>query len=139
MDKSGVAYTDGSSKGNPGESGIGVLILDPKHNVLKEVSRYIGIATNNVAEYEAVILALTEARSLGMRKIEIRTDSKLLSSQLKGEYKIKDPKLRTLAVRCMRLLRTFGSSKITLVPRKDNSRADRLAQAAIDSRREQAG
>ncbi len=139
MNEWGVVYTDGASRGNPGESGIGFLLLDKRGKVLKESNRYIGIATNNVAEYEAVILALTDAKSLGIERVEIRTDSRLLYSQLTGKYRIKNPKLMKLAIRCMRLLRSFEDWKVTLIPREKNSRADKLAQSAIDERKGQAG
>lgn len=139
MDKWVVAYTDGASRGNPGESGIGVVIFDGGGEVLKEMNQFIGIATNNLAEYKAVDLALTEVKSLGIDKVEIRTDSKLLCSQLTGEYRIKDPKLVKAAIKCMRLLRKFREWKVTLIPREKNRKADSLAQAAIDEKRGQAG
>jgi len=134
-----VAYTDGSSRGNPGEAGIGVVILDSDGKAVREANRAIGTATNNSAEYAAILLALAEAKSLGFEKIEIRTDSELLACQLTGKYRIRNPRLLKAAVRCMSLLREFDEWKVTLVPREENGRADKLARAAIDNRKGQSG
>jgi ribonuclease HI len=139
MVREAVAYTDGSSRGNPGEAGVGVVILDEKEQLLKESSRYIGHATNNVAEYQAVLLALKELKLLGMERVEIRTDSKLVQSQLTGAYKIKDRKLVAHAIECMKLLGQFNEWCVTLIPREENVRADRLAQKAVDKRRKKKG
>lgn len=139
MNEWAVAYTDGSSKGNPGESGIGVVVFDKKGRILREAHRFIGTATNNVAEYEAVILALTEVKFLGLDKVEIRTDSKLLYSQLTGKYRIKDRKLVRASIKCMKLLQDFKQWRVTLIPREENRRADKLARASISKRKGQAG
>ncbi len=135
MDKWVVVFTDGASRRNPGESGIGVVVLDENAKTLKTANRFIGIATNNVAEYAAVLLALTEVRSMGIDNVEIRTDSKLVCNQLTGKYRIKDSKLVKKAAECMQLLRQFKKWKITLIPREKNREADRLAKAAIDLRK----
>jgi len=139
MNEWAVAYTDGSSKGNPGDSGIGVVITDRTGRILKEAHRFIGTATNNVAEYSAVIFALSEVKSLGIGNVEIRTDSELLYSQLIGKYRIKDAKLVKAAMRCMKLLRGFTQWKVTLIPREENRRADRLARSTISKRKGQVG
>lgn len=124
--------TDGASSGNPGESGIGVVIdVDGKR---LELSEYIGRATNNVAEYTALIKGLEKAKDLRIGRIEILLDSELIVKQIKGEYKVKSESLRALYNRVIALLKDFESYVIRHVPREENMDADRLARRAIKER-----
>lgn len=126
-------YIDGASKGNPGESGIGVVIYEGD-NILKNISQYIGITTNNVAEYMALIYALQEALILNIRNISINTDSELLYRQIKGEYKVKNEILNLLHKISSHLLSGFEKVEINNIPREKNKEADKLAVIAIEKR-----
>lgn len=128
-----IIYTDGASKGNPGSASIGVVICDENERVLKEYSKDIGDATNNEAEYQAVIFALKKIKALYGKKtaknaeIEIRSDSELLVSQLNRKYKILDPKIQKLFIQLWNLAIDFKKVIFTLIPREANKRADKLA------------
>jgi ribonuclease HI len=126
-----VIYSDGASKGNPGDAGIGVVITDEKGNVLREVAEYIGVTTNNVAEYAALIRGLREAAELAATQIDIRTDSELLARQLSGVYKVKSARLKPLCEQALSLIRGFERVTISHVARALNRRADELANEGI--------
>ncbi len=126
-----LIYTDGASRGNPGRAGIGV-VLRSDGALLGTIKAYIGIRTNNQAEYEALIAALKKARELGSRRLQIFTDSQLLANQVNGLWKIKDPTLRGLYEKVRSLMRGFDSVTVTHVRRELNKEADRLANEAID-------
>ena len=128
-----VIYTDGGARGNPGPAGIGVVIQDAGKTV-KELSKYIGKATNNQAEYAALILGLEEARELGAREIEIVMDSELIVKQVKREYRVKDPELAARYVQVVNLLQQFDDYIIRHVVREKNIKADALVNKALDSR-----
>lgn len=125
-------YTDGGSRGNPGPAAIGAVVGD------KEYAEYIGIATNNVAEYAAVIFALKKAKQLiGSKKadetiIEVRLDSELVARQLNREYKIKEPDLKPLFVDVLNLVLEFKKVVFVHIPREQNRRADALVNRALD-------
>lgn len=123
---------DGASRGNPGEAGCGALILDDKGAVVNELSRYLGRTTNNVAEYEGLLMGLAALLQRGAKKIVVQSDSQLLVRQLNGEYRVKDEKLKVLFERAMRLLRQFEAYRIVHVRREMNKVADRLANRGID-------
>lgn len=127
-----TAYTDGASRGNPGAAGIGVHILGEGGEVVDEIARAIGKATNNVAEYGAVIAAIRRALELGVTHLTIRTDSELVARHITREYRVKSPKLRPLYEEAERLLRQVPSWKIESIPREENREADRLANLGID-------
>ena len=133
-----IIYTDGGARGNPGPAGIGVVIQDEKGKVLKEISEYIGTATNNVAEYHALIRALGEASELfGAKTVEmpfeIRMDSELVVRQCQGLYKVKEPTLRDkFAMVAQMRLEDFPNLTFTHVRREKNVRADELVNEAID-------
>ncbi len=133
--KQATIYSDGASKGNPGDAGIGVVISDDKGKVLREVAEYIGKTTNNVAEYSALIRGLREAADLGATRIEIRTDSELLARQLSGVYKVKAANLKPLFEEAISLLRVFERVSISHVVRELNKRADELANEGIEKHR----
>ncbi len=126
-----IIHSDGASKGNPGDAGIGVVITDADGEVLKELSEYIGETTNNVAEYTALIRGLEEARKLGVQSVRVSTDSELLARQLTGEYKVKSPLLKPLYQRLMQILSGFETASVSHVLRHLNTRADKLANEAV--------
>jgi len=123
-------YVDGASKGNPGPSGIGVIICSGGE-VIKNISSYIGNTTNNIAEYTALIYALQEARILKADILHINTDSQLMHRQLKKEYKVKSDNISGLYNQAVRLLSGFKKVHIENIPREKNKGADKLATKAI--------
>jgi ribonuclease HI len=139
MLKKFIIYTDGASKGNPGPAGIGVVVCDENGEILKRYSKEIGNATNNEAEYQAVIFALKKLKALyGKKKakqstVEIRSDSELLVSQLNKKYKILDPKIQKLFIQLWNLTIDFGEVKFVLISREKNKTADRLAHQSIST------
>lgn len=127
-------YTDGASRGNPGPAGAGALLTDPAGNLLAEVSEPLGLATNNVAEYTALLRGLERALALGARRVRVFADSELMIRQLQGAYKVKNAGLLPLFQQARTLLRRFEEVSLTHVPREKNREADRLANQAIDGR-----
>ena len=125
-------YIDGAARGNPGPAGAGVLLADSKGRSLREISVYLGEATNNVAETIALIIGLQEALRLGARKIAVFTDSELLARQVTGEYRVKDRQLGWLHAVIRNGVEAFDGFEITHLPREQNKRADRLANRAVD-------
>ncbi len=131
------AACDGASRGNPGESGIGIIFRDNAGSVVYSGSGYIGKATNNIAEYEALLACLAKAAALHCTKLVVQSDSQLMVRQLQGTYKVRDKKLQRYYKRATELIRSapFGF-EIVHVDREQNSDADMLANAGIDSGRE---
>ena len=128
-------HVDGAARGNPGPAGFGA-ILDAAPDGPRIVHcGYLGEATNNVAEYQALLWALGEARRRGFEAVEIRSDSELMVKQMRGEYRVKHPRLRDLHARAAALARGFRAFSIRHVPREENAEADALANRAIDERR----
>ena len=125
---------DGGSRGNPGPAGIGVVVLAEDGTPLITLGRYIGRATNNVAEYRALITAMEKAKELGAKKIIIRGDSELVIKQMRGEYRVKHPDMRVLYDQAQDLLREFDGVKIEHNLRNKNELADELANLAMDRR-----
>lgn len=131
-------YTDGGSRGNPGLSGIGVVIVGVNGKVLKEVSKFLGKHTNNFAEYEAVVEGLqalkkTLGKSLKDFDIEVKLDSQLVARQLSGEYQIKEESLFPQFIKIHNMqVKDFPKIKFTYIPREKNKEADRLANEAMD-------
>jgi ribonuclease HI len=130
--KAWVVMVDGAARGNPGPAGCGAVIYDENGVVVKQLSRYLGQTTNNVAEYEGLLMGLEAALQLGRKQIVVQSDSELLVRQLNGQYRVKDEKLKVLFQRAMTLLRQFDSYRILHVGRELNKVADRLANQAID-------
>ena len=126
-------HTDGGARGNPGPAGIGVVLTDESGEVIGEIARGIGVQTNNVAEYEALIAGLELALEKGVTDLEINVDSELVNSQIKGEWKIKNDRLRALAVKARSLMNRFKSASISHVPRDQNADADKLANQGMDA------
>lgn len=125
-------HTDGGARGNPGPAGIGAVLYDEAGEVIGEIAEGIGATTNNVAEYRALIGGLELAAEKGVTEIEVFLDSQLVVSQVKGEWKIKNDSLRSLAVKARSLLSRFDRSSISYVPREENADADRLANQGMD-------
>ncbi len=131
-----IIHTDGGSRGNPGIGGAGAVITDERGEVLAEISEYLGDGvTNNYAEYEAVILALDKCAELGFydANIEIRADSKLAIEQLNGNWKVRNPSVKKQFERVCKLLNKFKKISFKHIPRKENIRADKLANIAMDN------
>lgn len=124
-------YFDGASRGNPGPSGIG-WVLEAEGRIVAEHGEQIGRATNNQAEWEALIAGIEAAQSHGLNELDIRGDSELIVKQLRGEYDTNDPQLRECRARARELLTGLDSWSVTHVPRGLNDRADELANEALD-------
>ena len=127
-----IINTDGGARGNPGPAGIGVVICDDQKNVLGRHKAYIGEATNNVAEYKALILALSEALKLGAQELTVNMDSELIVRQMQGRYKIKEPQLKLLAADVFKLSNQFSKISFVHVKREQNQLADELVNQAVD-------
>jgi ribonuclease HI len=126
-----TAYTDGASSGNPGPASIGAVIQDGGGKVIARISRRIGHATNNQAEYRAIIAALEEALRLGAEEVDIKSDSELVVKQLNGRYRVKKATLRPLYQKVVQLTGSLGAFSIAYIPREQNGEADRLANQAL--------
>lgn len=125
-------HTDGGARGNPGPAGIGFLLKSPEGEVIDEVAKGIGWATNNVAEYKALIEGLQRAAAYGARELIVYLDSLLVVQQMKGKYKVKHKGLRPLHMIARELTRQFDVVRFEAVPRGENADADRLVNKAID-------
>jgi ribonuclease HI len=125
-------YTDGASRGNPGPAGAGVLLLDEKGRPILELNRFLGKATNNEAEYQALIAGLEAAEKLEITRLRIFLDSELVVKQLRGEYRVRNPRLQPLFDEVASRLQRLSSYGIMHVPRERNEKADRLANEAVD-------
>lgn len=126
-----IVNTDGGARGNPGPAGIGVVFFDAKNNIIAEFSEFIGDATNNVAEYKALIRALEKAREFKYQELECRLDSELVVKQLRGEYKVKGSHLKELYEKVQELT-FFLPVSFKHIPREKNKEADYLVNKAID-------
>lgn len=127
-----VIHIDGGSRGNPGPAGFGVHAVDAHGKVVAEHYGFIGTATNNVAEYQALVHAFTLAAARGARRIEIRSDSELVVKQMNGVYKVKHPDMQVLWRQASTRRRTFEAAEIKHVRREQNKDADALANRAMD-------
>jgi ribonuclease HI len=123
---------DGGARGNPGPAAIAAVVATPEGDVLEEIMERIGHATNNVAEYRALLLGIERARELGASELELVGDSELVVRQVKGEYKVKDSGLKPLHAEVVRALDDFAAWSIRHVRREENVEADRLVNAALD-------
>lgn len=127
-----VLYCDGASRGNPGQAAIGVFLTDPHGKEIESIAETIGEATNNEAEYRALLRGLEHAAMRGADEIEIRTDSELLALQLSGDYRVRAGNLKTLHAQAQRALKRFEHVSIRRIPRGRNRRADALANRALN-------
>ena len=128
-----VVNVDGGSRGNPGPAAVGVVVQDADGGVLEEVGERIGDATNNVAEYRAVLKGIERAQALGAGEIELIGYSELVARQLTGAYKVKHPSMKPLHAQALAALSGFTSWRIRTVPRAQNARADALVNEALDA------
>ncbi len=127
-----VVHVDGGARGNPGPAAAAAVASTPDGDELAERSEYVGEATNNVAEYRALLLGLQLARELGARQVDVVNDSELVARQIGGEYKVKNAALKPLYLEAMRNLREFDRWSVRSVPREGNLRADELVNDALD-------
>ena len=125
-------FADGGSRGNPGPAASGAVLVDNDGQVLDEVGRYLGVATNNVAEWTALCIGLERAKERGLLRLAVRLDSELVVKQMRGEYRVKHADLQPLHQRAKSLLRSFEHVDIKHVPRKQNALADRLVNQILD-------
>jgi probable phosphoglycerate mutase len=125
-------FADGGSRGNPGPAASGAVLYSEDGTVLAEIGEYLGIATNNVAEWRALLAGLTRARELGVDEIEIRMDSELVVRQITGVYRVKHADLIPLHSKAKSLLRSFKSVDIQHIPRKQNAAADAVVNQFLD-------
>ncbi|WP_368266623.1 bifunctional RNase H/acid phosphatase [Corynebacterium ulcerans] len=129
-----IIEADGGSRGNPGVAGSGTVLFDATHTtILRRLAYIVGTATNNVAEYHALLNGLTAARELGATEVDVLMDSKLVVEQMSGRWKIKHPDMKELALTCRDIASGFASITYTWIPRKQNARADELANKAMDA------
>ncbi|MDQ6836296.1 MAG: reverse transcriptase-like protein [Actinomycetota bacterium] len=128
-----VVHVDGGARGNPGPAAIGVVVADSDGAVLDELAESIGVATNNVAEYRALLAGVQRAAALGAREVELINDSELIARQLTGRYKVKHPAMKPLYEEAITALSAFDRWRIRSVPRAQNARADALVNAALDA------
>jgi ribonuclease HI len=127
-----IIYTDGAARGNPGPGAIGIVIKDEAGLILDKISRRLGVTTNNQAEYQAIIIGLEKAISLGAKNVVVKSDSELVVKQINGHYKIKNTALRPLYQRVVQLTGSLASFSISYIPREQNAMADALANKALD-------
>ncbi len=129
-----ILYTDGAARGNPGPAAIAVVLLDTRGREIKALGEYIGEATNNEAEYRALLKGLELAIAHEAEALEIRTDSELLARQLKGDYRVRAQNLKPLHAQAQRELKRLAHVSVRHIPREQNRHADRLANQALDRR-----
>jgi len=127
-------HIDGASRGNPGEAGFGVFVAGEDNQPIAELYGYLGRATNNVAEYQALLHALRYALAHGARKVRVFSDSELVVKQVDGRYRVRHPDMLPLHREATTLLRKFDQASLTHVRREFNKDADRLANRALDER-----
>lgn len=127
-----IIYTDGGARGNPGPAGAGAVILR-EGKVLAQISEFLGVQTNNVAEYTALILALKKALELKVENVEVRMDSELIVKQMNGMYKVKHAGLKPLFIQACNLSKKFSTFRVVHVRREENRQADKLANDAMDA------
>jgi ribonuclease HI len=125
-------FADGGSRGNPGPAASGAVLVDPAGEIIEEVGTFLGTATNNVAEWTALILGLEAAAKRGIRRLAVRLDSELVVKQMRGEYRVKHVDLQPLHRRALAFARRFEHLDIRHVPRKQNALADALVNRVLD-------
>jgi ribonuclease HI len=134
-----VAYIDGGARGNPGPAGYGARIETPDGSVVAELHGGLGVATNNVAEYNALLAALQWARDHDQREVDVRADSELLVKQMRGEYRVKNPGLQPLYTRARLLVAQLDRVRFEHIRREHNKEADRLSNLGMDLAERQLG
>ena len=132
-----ILYTDGGSRGNPGPAAAGFVLTDRHRHTYCAKAFFIGDATNNIAEYTALLKGLEAARRMAVQKLLIRSDSELMVRQIRGEYKVKNAGLAEIHSHCMKLLLAhFADWKIEHIPREQNTKADALVNRSLDARKD---
>jgi ribonuclease HI len=126
-------HTDGGARGNPGPAGIGVVLTGADGAAIATLARPIGETTNNVAEYSALLAGLELALARGVSQVDVYVDSELVAAQVRGEWKIRNERLRALAAKAQSLMRRFDEATITHVRRAENAAADALANEGMDA------
>jgi ribonuclease HI len=127
-------YTDGAARGNPGPAGAGAVIVNPDGHIVAKVGKFLGESTNNVAEYTALILGLKRAKAMGIKELEVLSDSELMVKQLAGDYAVKADHLKPLHDEAKQLIGCFGWIAVRHIPREENTQADAMSNRAIDER-----
>jgi ribonuclease HI len=127
-----IIYSDGGARGNPGPAAYGVVIFNEAGQVVVKLKKYLGVLTNNQAEYEGVAAGLEKAAALRASEIDVYVDSELIAKQLQGEYKIKNAALRLLAAKVLALTNKFTQVRFRHISRENNKLADRLVNEALD-------
>jgi ribonuclease HI len=130
-----VVHVDGGARGNPGPAAAAAVLSTPDGDVVDEAHEYLGVATNNVAEYRGLLLGLQRARALGADEVEVVNDSELVAKQVNGVYKVKHPDMRPLHAESLAALQSFARWSIRSVPRAENAAADALVNQALDAAR----
>ncbi|MEW6511600.1 MAG: ribonuclease HI family protein [Bacteroidota bacterium] len=129
------AFTDGAARGNPGDAGIGILVKDEKGATVLSLHGYIGVCTNNVAEYTALLTLLERVKARPWRRLLVHSDSELMVRQMNGQYKVRDRGLKPLHARARGLLQELPfECRLVHIPREENQEADELANRGIDER-----
>ena len=126
--------SDGAARGNPGPAGAGAVLFDEQGQVLERLGKFLGWQTNNVAEYQGLLLGVRRAHELGAEELEVVADSELIIRQLSGAYQVRAPALRELHTEALTLLKAFRKVKLVHVPRAQNAEADEMSNRAIDER-----
>jgi ribonuclease HI len=127
-------YTDGAARGNPGPAGAGAVIISPDGHIVAKIGKFLGDSTNNVAEYMGLILGLKRAKAMGIKELDVYSDSELLVKQLAGDYAVKADHLRPLHDEARSLLGAFSEIQVRHIPREENAQADAMSNRAIDER-----
>ena len=127
-----TVHVDGGSRGNPGPAAAAAVVSTPAGDVIDEASVSLGEATNNVAEYQGLILGLERARALGATEVDVINDSELVAHQINGKYRVKHPQMKPLYLKAMDIMREFEKWSIRSVPRAQNEDADRLVNETLD-------
>ena len=127
-------FTDGAARGNPGPAGAGAVIVSPAGHIMAKIGKFLGESTNNVAEYTGLILGLKRAKAMGIKELDVFSDSELLVKQLAGDYAVKAEHLRPLHEEAQALLKAFPQVRVAHIPREENAAADEMSNRAIDER-----
>ncbi len=127
-------YTDGAARGNPGPAGAGAVIVNPGGHIVAKIGKFLGESTNNVAEYMGLILGLKRAKAMGIKELDVFSDSELLVKQLAGDYAVKAEHLRPLHEEAKALIGGFSTIQVRHIPREQNEQADAMSNRAIDER-----
>ncbi len=128
-----IVHVDGGARGNPGPAAIAAVLSTPEGEVIADAKEAIGVATNNVAEYKALILGLERAKELGASEVEVVNDSELVQKQVNGDYKVKHPDMKPLYAQAVAAFGEFETWRIRSVPRAENKDADALVNQALDA------